>query len=182
MNQDECNTYDYQSRTCINQQSTTSWSIQLNWHAPPVEKHSSPNLVTVHEKWHSGDESSQFQFQHASQSEREREKRKEVLTLTSALLQGGALGVLSRLGLPVFGQLSQRVRLSLLVLFALAAVMAALRFPVRSLPPLLLLSAWRGGRLLSVVVEDILLLLEEREVFILGWWNLNSTFVALKKI
>lgn len=113
---------------------------------------------------------------------REREKRKEVLTLTSALLQGGALGVLSRLGLPVFGQLSQRVRLSLLVLFALAAVMAALRFPVRSLPPLLLLSAWRGGRLLSVVVEDILLLLEEREVFILGWWNLNSTFVALKKI
>lgn len=84
----------------------------------------------------------------------------KLLTLTSSLLQAGALGVLADLWLRVFGQLSQRAQLSLLVLFAFTPVMAALGFSLRSLPPLLLLSAW-GGRLLSVVVEDILLLLEK---------------------
>lgn len=97
-----------------------------------------------------------------------------LLTLTSSFLQGGALGVLSHLGLSVFGQLSQRVRLGLLVLFALTAVMAALRFP---LPPLLLLPAW-GRRLLSVVVEDILLLLEDGKEQLL-MMNPRVTFVAL---
>lgn len=66
---------------------------------------------------------------------------KHVLTLTSPLLQPAALGVLTRLGLSVFGQLSQRLQLSLLVLFALTAIMAALGLPLRSIPPLLLLSA-----------------------------------------
>lgn len=57
------------------------------------------------------------------------------LTLTSTFLQGSALGVLPQLHLSVFGQFSQRGGLSLLVLFALAAIVAAFRLPL----PLLLL-------------------------------------------
>lgn len=79
------------------------------------------------------------------------------LTLTSTFLQGSALGVLAQLHLSVFGQLSQRGGLSLLVLFALAAVVAAFRLP---LPLLLLLPTGGRRRLLCVVVDDILLLLE----------------------
>lgn len=79
------------------------------------------------------------------------------LALTSTFLEGGALGVLAQLGLSVLGQLSQRGGLSLLVLFALAAIVAALRLP---LPPLVLLSTGGRRRLLCGVVDDILLLLE----------------------
>lgn len=80
------------------------------------------------------------------------------LTLTSTFLQGGVLGVLPQLHLSVFGQLSQRRGLSLLVLFALATIVAAFRLP---LPLLLLLSTGGRRRLLGVVVvDDILLLLE----------------------
>lgn len=78
------------------------------------------------------------------------------LTLTSSLLQGATLDLLRHLGLTIFGRLAQRLHLGLLVLFALAAVVAALRLPV---PPPLLLPAGGGG-LLAVVVEDILLLLQ----------------------
>lgn len=79
------------------------------------------------------------------------------LPLTSTLLQGGALGVLAQLQLSVLGQLHQRGGLSLLVLFALAAVVAAVRLP---LPLLLLLPAGGRRRLLRAVVDDILLLLD----------------------
>lgn len=79
------------------------------------------------------------------------------LPLTSALLQGGALGVLAQLQLFVLGQLHQRGGLSLLVLFALAAIVAAVRLP---LPLLLLLPTGGRRRLLRAVVDDILLLLE----------------------
>lgn len=82
--------------------------------------------------------------------------KETLLTLTSSFLQGSALGVPSHFGPSVFRHVFQRVQLSLLVLFGLATVMAALRLP---LPPLLLLSAW-GRRLFSIVVEDILLLLK----------------------
>lgn len=96
---------------------------------------------------------------------------------TSAFLEGGALGVLAQLHLSIFGQLSQRGGLSLLVLFALAAIVAALRLP---LPPLLLLSA--GGRrwLLCSVVDDILLLLEYLgggEEHLMHTQNLNLTIL-----
>lgn len=93
----------------------------------------------------------------ASDSTRKLRGTRSQPALTSTFLEGGALGVLPQLGLSVLGQLSQRGGLSLLVLFALAAVVAAFRLP---LPPLLLVSTGGRRRLLRSVVDDILLLLE----------------------
>lgn len=86
-------------------------------------------------------------------------QNKKLHTLTSSLFQGNTVTVLSRLWLLVFRQLSQWGQLSLLILFALAALVAALRFSLRFFPSRLLLSAW-GGRFLPVIVENILLLLQ----------------------
>lgn len=98
-------------------------------------------------------------------------------TLTSSLLEPAALRLLLRLGLRVFTRHWDRLGLRLLVLFALAAVVAALRLPVRTLSPLLLLALLSRRRLLPVVVEHILLLLNEDKCF--SFYSLHYSFKCL---